>query len=487
MPAAPPEGGQPAPPSVGGEALFGAEFATKLFENSPLGVLLSDAQGRCIYTNLACRQITGLTAKQALGMRWSMAVHADDRQRAMAGWADAVLHEKPFRAEVRFQRPDGAITWVRLNAGTGPGARERGADLMMVEDVSDRKAAEHQANEMEEVLYAEKERAQVTLDSIGDAVLVTDLAGKVSYMNLEAETLTGWSSEAAVGRFLTDVFRIVDGDTGQPAPNPAQRAIEEDRTVGLAAGCVLVRRDESEVAIEDSAAPVHGRDGAVTGAVIVFHNVAHSRAEAERLSHEAHHDALTGLVSPALLSERLSQAIGLAYRHHKQVAVLFIDLNRFKYINDMHGHAAGDQVLKAVAARLSGCVRETDTVCRRGGDEFVILLSEIENRRDADQVAEKVLAALAELHALEGALVSAGGSVGISVYPDDGSDVATLLHAADTAMFEVKRRGRGDHRVTATGHSRKAAGRRHRDNHAVRRIGQDIEMMPSQLKLTELD
>lgn len=487
MPAALPEDGQSAPPSAGDEPVFGAEFATKLFEGSPLGVLLSDSQGRCIYANFAYLQIAGLTAEQALGMHWSMAVHADDRQRATDRCADAVLHKKPFRAEVRFQRPDGAITWVRLNAGTGPGTREQGADLMMVEDISDRKAAELQANEMEEVLFAEKERAQVTLDSIGDAVLVTDLAGKVSYMNLEAETLTGWSSEAAVGRFLTDVFRIVDGNTGQTAPNPAQRAIEEDRTVGLAAGCMLVRRDDSEVAIEDSAAPVHGRDGAVTGAVIVFHNVAHSRAEAERMAHRAQHDGLTGLVSPAVLSERLSQAVGLAYRHHKQVALLFIDLNRFKCVNDMHGHAAGDQVLKSVASRLLGCVRETDTVCRRGGDEFVILLSEIESRQDADQVAEKVLVTLAEPHALEGALVSAGGSVGISVYPDDGSDVTTLLHAADKAMYEVKRRGMGGHRVTATSHPRKATARRRRDNHAVRRIGQDIQMMPSQLKLSDLE
>lgn len=412
-----------------------------LFEFSPLGVFLSDSESRCIHTNGAFRKMAGLTAEQVLGMRWCDAVHPQDRQRVLEEWDDAVNSRKPFRAEVRFQRPDGSIGWVRLNAGTGPGASKQSANLLMVEDITERKAAELLASETEEVLFAEKERAQVTLDSIGDAVLVSDLEGNITYMNLEAESLTGWSSEAALGRPLTDVFSIVDGETGHTAPNPAQRAIEEDRTVGLAADCVLVRRDGTEVPIEDSAAPVHSRDGAVAGAVIVFHDVAQSREQTARMSYLAHHDQLTNLCRPVLLTERLVRAIGMADRHCKQVGLMFIDLNGFKEINDVYGHEPGDQVLKEVAARLAGCVRETDTVCRYGGDEFVILLAEIEDQQAAAIVAGKVIAALAEPHMVAGVTVFVHGSIGISVYPYDGRDEATLIRSADTAMYQAKRSG----------------------------------------------
>jgi diguanylate cyclase (GGDEF)-like protein/PAS domain S-box-containing protein len=487
MSPAAPEVGNPSPALVDGEGLLVAEIATTLFEFSPLGVFLSDSEARCIHTNAAYRKMAGLTAEQSLGMRWSDVVHPQDRRRILEEWEDAVACKKPFRAEVRFQHPDGSITWVRLNAGTGPGATEQSANLLMVEDITERKAAEFLASETEEVLFAEKERAQVTLDSIGDAVLVSDLAGNITYMNLEAETLTGWSSESALGRSLTDVFRIVDGKTGRTAPNPAQRAIEEERTVGLAADCFLVRFDGSEVAIEDSAAPIHGRDGTVAGAVIVFHDVAHSRDETGRMSYLAQHDELTGLVRPALLTDRLDRAIGLAGRHCKQVGLLFIDLNRFKEINDAHGHECGDQVLKAVAERLANCVRETDTVCRRGGDEFIILLAEIEEKQDAAVVAEKVLAVLAEPHALNGASASVGASIGISVYPEDGNGATTLLRSADTAMYQAKKSGLDSYRFAAAGHSRNAIGWRRGVSKRARRSGRRMAAASNRPKLEDLE
>ncbi len=202
--------------------------------------------------------------------------------------------------------------------------------MQTVEDITARKSTEFVLRAAEEALFEEKERAQVTLNSIGDAVLTTDLLGNVTYLNLVAEAMTGWSREDALGRPLSEVFRIIDGTTRQAAASPALRAIEENRTVGLAADCVLVRRDGFEFAIEDSAAPIHNRDGRVAGAVLVFHDVSQSRAMTLKLSHLAQHDFLTGLPNRALLTERLSQAIGLANRHRKQVALLFLDLDYFK-------------------------------------------------------------------------------------------------------------------------------------------------------------
>ncbi|MFU8896149.1 MAG: diguanylate cyclase domain-containing protein [Gammaproteobacteria bacterium] len=429
-----------------GSELFGAELAAQLCEFSPLGICLSDRAGVCLYANAVYLEITGLTEDLARGSHWSGSLHPDDRERANAEWRDAVKARRPFQAEVRVQRPNGGILWVRLHATTAQGANESSAILLLAEDITERKAAEAVLLRAEEALFAEKERAQVTLDSIGDAVLVTDLTGTVTYLNREAEILTGWSRHEALGQPLAEVFKIIDGTSRNVAPSPAHRAITEDRTVELAIGCVLQRRNGTEMGIEDSAAPVHGRDGTVTGAVIVFHDVARSRLMSEQMTHLARYDHLTGLANTVLMTERVNQAVRFAHRHGKQMALLFIDLNGFKDVNDSHGHDFGDQVLRTVARRLEACVRESDTVCRRGGDEFVILLAEIECRRDAAKVAEKVLAAICAPHVIEGHAVRVSSSIGISLYPPDGDDASGLLRCADIAMYEAKAGGQNGYR-----------------------------------------
>src|ERR1700737_1081695 len=195
-------------------------------------------------------------------------------------------------------------------------------------------------------LFAEKERAQVTLNSIGDAVLSTDISGNVTYLNVVAEHMTGWSRKEAIGRPLTEVFQIIAGTTHKPAPNPMELAIQQNRTVGLTANCILVRRDGYEIAIEDSAAPIHDLDGQVSGAVIVFHDVSMARAMVLEMSHLAQHDILTDLPNRLMLNDRLTQAISLARRNHHQLAVLFLDLDGFKHINDSLGHATAANLLK---------------------------------------------------------------------------------------------------------------------------------------------
>ncbi|MDN3523512.1 GGDEF domain-containing protein [Halomonas ramblicola] len=228
-------------------------------------------------------------------------------------------------------------------------------------------------------------------------------------------------------------------------PPPGQRAIEENNTVGLALDCVLVRQDGSKLEIEDSAAPIHDREGRVTGAVIVFHDATRSQVMWERMAYLAQHDALTGLPNRALLTERLSRAIGLARRHRHLVALLYLDLDAFKPINDSLGHALGDSLLKAVAGRLQDCMRDIDTVCRQGGDEFVILLAEIRQPEDATRVAEKLLAVLSRPYRIHGHALLITLSIGISLYPDDADDVDTLMHNADMAMYHTKRNGRNGH------------------------------------------
>src|SRR5467141_2125957 len=297
---------------------------------------------------------------------------------------------------------------------------------------------------VEDALYLERERAVVTLNSIGDAVLCTDICGNITYLNLVAETMTGWCREEATGKPLAEVFRIIDGATRKTSRDPMEMAVEQNRTVGLTVNCGLIRRDGFESAIEDSAAPIHDRAGRVTGAVIVFHDVSASRAMSVKMTHSAEHDVVTNLPNRVLLNDRITQSIALARRQNRPIAVIFLDLDRFKYINDSLGHAIGDQLLQSVSKRLLASVRSSDTVSRQGGDEFVILLSGITHPGDAATSARKILLSLTAPHSIGGQDLHIDGSIGISVYPEDGQDPETLIKNADTAMYYAKERGRNN-------------------------------------------
>ncbi len=440
---------------------------------SPLGIFVTDEQGSCVYTNAAYHRISGLTFEQALGTNWSIAIHPKDRGRVLAEWKAAVRSLSPFKTEFRFLRRDNSIVWTRVTrAAMGDGKGPNG-HVQTVEDISERKSVDFVLRAAEEALFEEKERAQVTLNSIGDAVLTTDIKGSVTYLNMAAEAMTGWTRENALGRPLSEVFRIIDGSTRQTAESPALRAIREDRIVGLAADCVLIRRDGFESSIEDSAAPIHNRDGSVAGAVIVFHDVSQSRAMTLKMSHLAQHDFLTGLPNRLLLTERLIQAIGLASRHRKRVGLMFLDLDSFKHINDSLGHAVGDRLLQSVGDRLTACIRASDTVSRQGGDEFVILLAEMAHSQDAADVAEKLLASFAAPHLIGVHELHVSMSIGISVYPDDGISVDDIMQNADTAMYHAKASGRNNYKFFAADMNTRAVRRLFIESSLRRALKQD--------------
>jgi diguanylate cyclase (GGDEF)-like protein/PAS domain S-box-containing protein len=298
----------------------------------------------------------------------------------------------------------------------------------------------------EDALFIEKERAQVTLNSIGDAVLCTDSSGNITYLNIVAEQMTGWLREEASGRPLADVFQIIDGVTRQPAQNPMDLAVAQNKTVGLTANCILIRRDGHESAIEDSAAPIHDRGGHGTGAVIVFHDVSAARSMSLQMTHSAHHDFLTDLPNRMLLNDRLTHAIALALRYRRKLAVLFFDLDGFKHINDSLGHAIGDKLLKAIGERLLSAVRKSDTVSRQGGDEFVVVLSSIVRSEDAALSMAKIIAAIIAPYSIDQHDLHVSVSGGISIYPDDGDDAEALIQNADNAMYHAKGHGSNTYR-----------------------------------------
>jgi diguanylate cyclase (GGDEF)-like protein/PAS domain S-box-containing protein len=295
---------------------------------------------------------------------------------------------------------------------------------------------------MEEQLFAEKERAQVTLSSIGEAVLCTDVEGSITFLNVMAETMTGWPCGEAVGRPLADVLKMLGATTRKTMPIPTVIAADRSRTLTLPPSFILVRRDGFEMPIEDSVAPIRDREGALTGAVVVFRDVSAAHAMAAQMTHSAEHDYLTGLPNRMLLQDRVEQAILLARRHGTRLAVLFLDLDGFKHINDSLGHPVGDKLLQSVARRLVACARSSDTVSRQGGDEFVVLLSDVQEPEDAVLAASRMLKAVAEAHSIDEHDLHVTTSIGVSVFPEDGADAQTLIQNADTAMYQAKENGR---------------------------------------------
>jgi diguanylate cyclase (GGDEF)-like protein/PAS domain S-box-containing protein len=298
----------------------------------------------------------------------------------------------------------------------------------------------------EESLFVEKERAQVTLSCIGDAVVCTDMSGNITFLNLVAERLTGWSLQEAAGKPMVEVLRTLDTQGDEPVETTPELAILQIRAAHLPFRCTLIRRDGLKIPIEDSIAPIHDRQGKPTGAVIVFRDVSAAQAAAQQIAHSAQHDFLTGLPNRMLLNDRITQAIIFAQRYKRQFAVLYLDLDGFKHVNDSLGHPIGDKLLQSTARRIVNCVRGSDTVSRQGGDEFVVLLLEVPHPAAAVIMAGRMLAAVAKRHCIDFHELHVTTSIGASVYPDDGIDAEALIKNADTAMYQAKENGRNSFR-----------------------------------------
>ncbi|MEO8001849.1 MAG: diguanylate cyclase, partial [Arenimonas sp.] len=302
-----------------------------------------------------------------------------------------------------------------------------------------------QRKAVEETLLQEKARAEIVLNSISDAVICTDVSGIVDYLNIAAENITGWSAAQAIGQPIAGIFKVIDSNTRLPIHNTVKLVMQKDEPMGLPNNTLLIRQDGSEASIEDSASPIHDLSGNLAGAVIVFHDVSETKAMSMKMTHLAHHDFLTNLPNRVLLNDRIAQAIANAKRNGTKLALLFLDLDNFKNINDSLGHATGDMLLKSVANRLVGCVRDCDTVSRQGGDEFVILLTESKDENNASLTAEKIITAMTLPHLLSRREFHITPSIGISIYPSDGLNAGNLIKNADTAMYHAKDKGRNNY------------------------------------------
>jgi diguanylate cyclase (GGDEF)-like protein/PAS domain S-box-containing protein len=297
----------------------------------------------------------------------------------------------------------------------------------------------------EQLLFNEKKQALVTLESIADGVITTDMNSNVTYLNPIAETMTGWSKDDAIGKPVLEVFRILNESTRKLAANPVDVVLAHGQVCGLANHTMLIAKTGEEFAIEDSAAPIKNEVGEMLGVVLVFHDVSNAKQMAEKMSYLAEHDFLTDLPNRLLLTDRITQALNAAKRKNTRVAIIYLDIDHFKKVNDTLGHEVGDQLLKFLSRKLQSCIRSTDTISRQGGDEFVILLSEVDDAMAPAEIAQKLLNATSDYYQIGTHDLKVSASIGISIYPEDGGTADMLMRNADAAMYYAKGLGRNNY------------------------------------------
>ncbi len=294
---------------------------------------------------------------------------------------------------------------------------------------------------VETALINEKERIQITLKSIGEAVVTTDLAGRVDYLNPEAEKLMGRSASEVIGKLVGDVLYLVNEMSGDPVENPVARALEAKGIVGIAGNTVLICADGKECTIDGSVAPINDHQGVTIGAVLVFRDVPEAHRVARQLSYQASHDALTGLYNRAEFERRVENLL-LTADNDESHAMLYIDLDQFKIVNDACGHAAGDELLRQISTVLSPHIRKRDTLARLGGDEFGVLLEHC-SEGQALRIAEEIREGLHSLRFIwQDRHWPVGASIGLVPIRPETDTLASILRAADLACYVAKEFGR---------------------------------------------
>ena len=291
-------------------------------------------------------------------------------------------------------------------------------------------------------LEAQGEWLRTTLSSIGDAVIATDINGRINFMNQVAERLTGYSSQEALSQPVDEIMRIINEKTGKPVALPVQKVIKSNIVVGLANHTALIRRDGTVISISDSAAPIHNKKGVLTGVVMVFQENTERRKAQEMIWNLTYHDSLTRLPNQSLFSDRLSTIIPWARENNRMLAILMLDIDHFKRINDSLGHGAGNTLLKEFSDRLSGIIFANDTLARIGGDEFLLMVTGCQSEKDLSLTAEKLLRSIETPFSISGQDLSLTASIGIALFPQDGTSADELIKNADIALHAAKDDGR---------------------------------------------
>lgn len=402
----------------------------RILEESPMGVSVSRrSDGVVVFANTRFTEILGMSKAEFIGSP-ARDHYVDETQRRAVLTAlrrDGHIDD----AEVEFRRKNGKPFWSLLTIRS-TGFQREAVNLAWIYDITERKATEQQ------ILLAAK-----VLETVSEGVVITDAANRIMFVNPAFSTITEYSRDEVMGRnpkFL---------HSGRHDRDFYSAMWDHLQQTGHWSGEVWNRRKSGEFFAEWlSITLIRDAAGAVTHHVAVFTDITHRKEDEERVWRQANYDALTGLPNRSLFLDRLSQAVRQSHREAKSFALMFLDLDGFKAVNDTLGHAAGDVLLQQTATRLSECMRASDTLARLAGDEFVVILQGIRGREDPTLVAAKILEQLSRPYDLEGGAAHIHGSIGISIFPDDSGDGAGLIKLADEAMYAVKRHGKNGFRFT---------------------------------------
>ncbi len=416
------------------------ERLRSLYEGTPAMMMSCEPDGRVLGVSELWLERLGWRREEVVGRRATDFFDEPSRQRAMQVHWPALLASGACRdIEYGLLTRDGRRLDVLFAATC-----ERDDDGQVVrlhavlEDVTRKRLAEQLAREYE--------RSRVTLESVADAVVTTDASGRIEYLNPVATVMTGWPPELVRGALYGEVMLRRDVDSGAELPDPVALCLHLRDRPALPHTVMLRDRHGGEHPIHESVAPMVDAAGGLIGAVATFQDVSQAHALAVQLAHQAQHDGLTGLPNRLLLRDRLQQCLQMARRNGHRFALLFMDLDHFKQVNDQLGHACGDELLRQVAQRITSTLRASDTACRLGGDEFVVLLPQIDRIDDAGGAARHVLREVVRPYEVGGQRLSASFSIGIAVYPHDGDDDEALMRHADAAMYQAKQGGRNQYR-----------------------------------------
>jgi diguanylate cyclase (GGDEF)-like protein/PAS domain S-box-containing protein len=399
-----------------------------LFEKAADGIFLMEAEGEqaflIIAANPAAAAMHGCTVEEIIGKRMTDLDTPAARQRAPEHLRRAMAGQW-IRAEAEHLRQDGSVFPVEFQAGV---VELDGRRLILAfdRDVSERRRAEEQLK-----------LAMKAFENTIEGVMVTDAEGKVQMVNPAFTAITGFCAEEVLGREPV-IFRAEEF-----APEFYERLWQDLTEKGQWSGEIVNRRKDGRSYPEwVTVSIVRDAQGRVSNYLAVFYDITEIRSGEEKIRYQAYHDMLTGLPNRLLFNDRLELALARAIRHKESVGVVFLDLDHFKHINDSLGHAIGDLLLQGVASRLKALVRDEDTVARLGGDEFILLVPGLAGAEDAAQLASRIQLALERPFRLRGRELYVTASLGLTLFPDDGGDLDTLVKNADLAMYRAKEEGR---------------------------------------------
>lgn len=430
----------------------------QLADALPEALLLIDRNGNILAANRKALNFLNLDAIEVQDHRLAQFLKSDEQelQQAIRLWSRSrtpipttikwkhvpEAEDSKIQCQAFLLKPgeSGSSAWLVLRCVIGKSISRQFVELNS--ELEQQKSLLRKLQASRKALEKEHERVRVTLHSIGDAVITTDAKGCVDYMNPVAEQLTGWETQEARGKDVIEVFNIINEVTRRRAKNPVEHCLAEGRVVGLANHTALIARDGTEYVIEDSAAPIRDAHGIIHGVVLVFRDVTGDRLAQRQLEYLAQHDTLTSLKNRYFFEQQLDQAVKVASRGQQHAALLYIDLDQFKLVNDTAGHAAGDELLVEVAQRLTKRLRHGDILARLGGDEFGIILNDVKQEQ-----LEVITCAFIE--GLEGfkyrwdsGSFDVTCSIGIVYIDQNITSPAEAMRRADIACYVSKQAGR---------------------------------------------